>query len=115
MKKASHLWVREFPGAITVCDSKGIILEINDKALEAFRDQGGEKLIGTNVLDCHPEPARTKAKELMEKRQVNVYTIEKNGVRKLIYQSPWYVNGEYRGFIELSLEIPDQMPHFIRD
>lgn len=115
MKKASHLWVREFPGAITVCDSKGIILEINDEALEAFRDQGGEKLIGTNVLDCHPEPARTKAKELMEKRQLNVYTIEKNGVRKLIYQSPWYVDGEYRGFIELSLEIPDQMPHFIRD
>ena len=115
MKKASHLWVKEFPGAITMCDSKGIILEINDKALEAFRDQGGEKLIGTNVLDCHPEPARTKVKELMEKHQVNAYTIEKNGVRKLIYQSPWYVNGEYRGFIELSLKIPDQMPHFIRD
>jgi len=51
----------------------------------------------------------------MEKRQVNVYTSEKNGVRELIYQSPWYVDGEYRGFIELSLDIPDQMPHFIRD
>jgi len=44
----------------------------------------------------------------------NIYTIEKNGVKKLIYQSPWYQNGKYAGFVELSLEIPFEMPHFIR-
>jgi len=112
---SGHSWVKEFPGAITVCDSTGIITELNDKAIESFRDEGGEKLIGTNLLDCHPEPARTKLKELMDKRQINIYTIEKNGVKKLIHQTPWYVDGEYRGFVELSLEIPREMPHFVRD
>ncbi|MBP7689332.1 MAG: PAS domain-containing protein [Thermoflexales bacterium] len=109
-----HAWVKEFPGAITVCDPDGIILEMNDKAIKSFESQGGAELIGTQLLDCHPEPARSKLQVLLDTRQANVYTIEKNGVHKLIYQSPWYENGEYRGLIELSLEIPVEMPHFIR-
>ena len=112
---ASHSWVQEFPGSITVCDAKGIILEMNDRAVKAFQDQGREKLISTNMLDCHPEPARTKTRQLLETRQANVYTIEKGGVKKLIYQTPWFKDGRYSGFVELSLEIPAQMPHFIRD
>jgi hypothetical protein len=32
----------------------------------------------------------------------------------LIYQSPWYRDGQYAGFVEISLEIPFDMPHFIR-
>ena len=114
-KTPGHTWIKEFPGAITVCDSAGTIVELNDKAIENFRDQGGEKLIGRNLLDCHPEPARTKLKELMDKRQANTYTIEKNGVRELIYQTPWYVDGRYRGFMELSLEIPREMRYFVRN
>lgn len=110
-----HPWLKEFPGAITVCDATGIVLEMNDKAVEVFRDDGGEKLIGSNLLDCHPEPARAKLERLMQTRQANVYTIEKNGVKKLIYQTPWFQDGQYRGFIELAIEIPTQMPHFVRD
>lgn len=112
---ANHSWVQKFPGSITVCDAKGIILEMNDRAVKAFQDQGGEKLIGTNMLDCHPEPARTKTQQLLETRQANVYTIEKGGVKKLIYQTPWFKGGRYSGFVELSLEIPAEMPHFVRD
>lgn len=107
-------WIKEFPGSITVCDVDDIILAMNDKALKTFESQGGEELIGTQLLDCHPEPARSKLQHLLDTRQANVYTIEKNGVHKLIYQSPWYEQGEYRGLIELSLEIPVEMPHFIR-
>mgnify|MGYP000371069624 CR=1 FL=1 len=40
--------------------------------------------------------------------------VEKNGVKKLIYQTPWYQDGKYSGFVELALEIPFQMPHFVR-
>ena len=112
---AEHAWIKEFLGAVTVCDPAGIILEMNDKAIKAFEADGGEKLIGTNLLDCHPEPARLKLEQLMETRQRNVYTIEKKGVKKLIYQAPWYEDGQYRGFVELSLEIPFEMPHFVRD
>jgi transcriptional regulator with PAS, ATPase and Fis domain len=112
---ADHSWVQEFPGSITVCDPEGIILEMNARAVSAYQDQGGIKLIGTNMLESHPEPARTKTQRLLETRQENVYTIEKGGVKKLIYQAPWFRDGRYAGFVELSLEIPAQMPHFIRD
>jgi hypothetical protein len=44
----------------------------------------------------------------------NAYTIEKNGIKKLIYQTPWYENGVYQGFVELSLEIPFEMKHAVR-
>jgi PAS domain S-box-containing protein len=110
-----HAWVNEFPAAITVSDAKGTIIEMNTKAAKTFEKDGGEKLIGTNVLDCHPEPAKAKLRAIMENRKPNVYTIEKAGVKKLVYQSPWYRDGRYRGVIELVLEIPFEMPHFIRD
>lgn len=110
-----NLWIQEFPGAITVCDTKGIILEMNEAAIKTFEKYGGKKLIGASLLDCHPEPARTKLKKLLETQEKNVYTIQKQGVKKIIYQSPWYKDGIYSGFVEFSLEIPSTMPHFIRD
>jgi hypothetical protein len=51
----------------------------------------------------------------MEQRRTNIYTIEKKGVKKLIYQAPWHVNNEYCGFVEIVIDIPASMPHFIRD
>ncbi len=108
-------WVKEFPAAITVCDPDGIILDTNDKAAEAFAEDGGRGLIGKNVLDCHPEPARSQLERILERQQKNVYTIEKKGKKKLIYQTPWYKDNVYSGFVELSIEIPFEMPHFVRD
>jgi hypothetical protein len=115
MKYREYSWVKEFPGAVTLCDPDGIIIEMNDKAAMAFKEDGGRALIGKNVFDCHPEPARSELAGMMKERQRNIYTIEKHGIKKLIYQSPWYLNGDYAGFIELSLEIPFEMPHFMRD
>jgi transcriptional regulator with PAS, ATPase and Fis domain len=108
-------WVKEFPGAVTVCDTEGRIIEMNDAAVEAFAADGGDKLIGTNVLDCHPEPSRSKLKGMLESGRANIYTIQKKGKKKLIYQSPWYDKGRYAGFVEVSLAIPWDMPHFNRD
>lgn len=111
---SEHNWVKEFPGAITVCDTKGIILEMNDKAAMTFEKDGGADLIGRNMLDCHPEPAHSKTERLLAAHEKNVYTIEKNGIKKLIFQSPWYKDGQYAGFVEVSLEIPFDLPHFVR-
>jgi transcriptional regulator with PAS, ATPase and Fis domain len=108
-------WVREFPAAITVCDTKGVMLAMNEKAVSTFESDGGAALIGTNLLECHPEPARSKVAEMLESGSPNVYTIQKAGVKKLIYQSPWFVDGTYAGFVELSLPIPEVMQHFNRD
>lgn len=108
-------WIREFPGAVTVCDRDGIILAMNEKSVRTFENSGGAGLIGSNLFDCHPEPSRSKLKELLAAGRSNIYTIEKKGIKKLIYQSPWYEKGAYRGFVEVSLEIPFEMPHFVRE
>lgn len=107
-------WIKEFSGAITVCDTEGIILDMNEKAIRTFADDGGAKLIGTNLLDCHPEPSRSKVIELLKSHRENIYTIEKNAIKKLVYQSPWFKDGKYAGLVELSLEIPSEMRHFVR-
>lgn len=110
----SGAWIKEFPGSITVTDAAGIILEMNDKACKTFEKYGGHDLVGKNMLDVHPEPARTKVAAMLKNKTENSYTIEKNGVKKIVYQRPWYQDGDYAGFVELSLEIPFEMPHFIR-
>lgn len=107
-------WTKEINFAITVCDKDGIITFMNDKAIKTFEKDGGTKLIGTNVLDCHPEPSRTQLSGMLKTETKNVYTIEKNGVKKLIYQTPYYENNEYKGFVEMSLELPEAMENFVR-
>ncbi len=111
---SEHDWIKQFPAAITVCDCDGIILEMNDKAAQTFERDSGYALIGKNLLDCHPEHARAKVEKLLDAVEKNVYTIEKNGAKKMIYQSPWFKDGQYMGFVELSLEIPFEMEHFVR-
>jgi transcriptional regulator with PAS, ATPase and Fis domain len=103
-------WVKEFSGAVTVSDKQGIIVYMNEKSAKGY----GGSLVGNNMLDCHPEPARTTLEKLMDTQAVNTYTIEKKGIKKLIHQAPWFKNGEYAGFVELSIEIPFDMPHFVR-
>jgi transcriptional regulator with PAS, ATPase and Fis domain len=107
-------WEKEIGAAVTVCDPEGIILSMNDQSMEVFNKSGGKDLIGKNLLDCHPEPARTKLVDLLQSPRVNAYTIEKNGKKKMIYQTPWYSNGKYSGLVEISLPLPEELPHFIR-
>lgn len=113
-KSVRGLWVEEFPAGITVCDKHGIIIEMNRKAQKIFDKYGGKRLIGKNALDCHPEPARAKLKRMLKSGAVNAYTIEKKEERKLIWQGPWHKNGRVKGIVELSMEIPKKLPHFIR-
>ena len=104
--------------AITVCDTEGNILDMNQHSADV--NSHGKKILGYNLMDCHPEPACTKLVGLLENQQLNAYTIEKSledgsKVKKLIYQTPWYKeNGDFGGLIEYSIEIPFEMPHYIR-
>lgn len=107
-------WMKEFGAAITVCDPQGVIVAMNDRACATFEKDGGRALVGKSLLDCHPEPARAKLAALLARQGTNAYTIEKNGVKKLIYQAPWYEGSRYMGLVELSLVIPFEVPHFVR-
>lgn len=108
-------WIKELPVSITVIDTNGKIIEMNNKSCITFEKDGGANLIGKNLLDCHPEPAKSVLKTMLETQKGNVYTIEKEGKKKLIFQSPWTEGGIYMGFVELSLEIPFEIPNFVRD
>jgi transcriptional regulator with PAS, ATPase and Fis domain len=113
-KNANPSWVKEAPYAITVCDAQGIILSMNDRSQEAFADYGGGDLIGTNLLDCHPEPSKSKLQDLLTNPRANIYTIEKHGKKKMIYQTPWFQDGTFAGLVELALDLPESIPHFVR-
>jgi len=104
---------KEVPFSVTVCDKEGKILDMNDRSIKTFV-KDGKSIIGQSLFDCHPEPAQTKLQELLQNHNVNAYTIEKNGIKKIIYQSPWFEDGEFMGYIELSMELPAELPHFVR-
>jgi hypothetical protein len=109
-----HGWVEEYPGSITVCDRTGIILELNICAVRSLRAEGGRRLIGSNLMDCHPEPARSKLKRMMKNRQTNVYTVTKRRKMKIVLQTPWYKRNRYSGFVEISLPISGKIPNIVR-
>ncbi len=108
-------WPEEFPAAITVTDADGTILEMNARSRETFAKDGGGALVGRSVFDCHPEPSLSRTRKLYEERRPNHYTIRKAGQRKIVHQVPWYRDGAFAGFVEITFPIPDEMPHFDRD
>jgi transcriptional regulator with PAS, ATPase and Fis domain len=107
-------WAKGLNCAITVSDTQGQIVYMNDKSAKTFEKSGGKDLIGTNLNDCHNPKSIEIINRLLEKSETNVYTIEKAGVKKLIYQTPWYTDGKVAGLVELSVEIPFDLPHFLR-
>ncbi len=107
-------WAGELRVAITVSDTSGKIVYMNDKSASTFDKQGGKSLVGTNLRQCHKPESWSKILEILETGKANSYTIEKNGIRKLIHQAPWYEDGKVAGLVELSFEIPADMDHFVR-
>lgn len=108
-------WAGELGVAITVSDTTGKIVYMNDRSASTFARYGGRDLEGKNLRDCHLPVSWDKILEIMNSGRANCYTIEKEGVRKLIYQAPWRHNGEIAGLVELSMEIPLIMNHFVRE
>ena len=106
-------WVDKFGAAITVMDTEGNILDMNEAACNAL--SGGRSMIGENLMKCHQQASIDKMTDMMKNDHSNVYTIEKNGKKKMIYQAPWYKeDGGIGGLVEISMVIPFEMPHYVR-
>lgn len=108
-------WAKDLNCAITVSDIDGIIVYMNEKAGKTFEKYGGLNLVGKSMYDCHSQKSVEIIKSLIGNAKTNVYTIEKSGIKKMIYQTPWFKDGKAAGLVELSLEIPFELPHFIRE
>ncbi len=111
----NQTWIEGLPVAVTATAADGTIMAMNERSREAFASDGGAALIGRSVFDCHPEPAQTKTRQLYAAQRSNHYTIRKNGQKKIIHQMPWFEGGSFAGFVEISIPIPDDLPHFDRD
>ncbi|MDO9546107.1 MAG: hypothetical protein Q7J07_05080 [Pelolinea sp.] len=111
-----NAWVNVFPGAITVTDSEGTVIEMNEEsATKLFKGDGGYEVLGRNAITCHPPRTREKVRRIYETHSFNIYSITKNGQKYLVYQAPYFIEEEFSGIVEMFLELPDELPHFDRD
>jgi transcriptional regulator with PAS, ATPase and Fis domain len=108
-------WLDHIEAGVTVCDREGIILYMNAHSAESFKDQGGINLVGKNLFECHLETSGNRIRKMLEDGETNVYTIEKNGKKKFIWQAPWLEDDVCKGLIEIHMPIPAEIPHFNRD
>lgn len=108
-------WAFGMNCAVTVVDRLCRILYMNERSRETFAARGGAELIGQNILDFHNEHSRGIIARLLAEGGSNAYTISKEGKRKMIYQTVWRDSeGAIGGLVELSMVIPDEMPHYVR-
>ncbi len=107
-------YLKELGIAVTISDRDNKIAYMNNKSSETFKKYGGSKLIGSDLLDCHSGEAGRKLKELFNNKASNVYIIEKEDKKKLIFQTPIYQDGEYDGFMAISIPLPEEIPVYKR-
>ena len=107
-------WFESLPCAVTVCDLDYTILYLNQRSAEVNASDGGKSLVGKNMMDCHPPEAQEKLRKVMASGVPNIYTTEKNGVKKMIYQCHWKRDGRLAGLMEITFQLPAEIPHFLR-
>ena len=52
---------------------------------------------------------------MYEDHQPYIYSINKNSRKKMVYQTPWFRDGNFAGILEILFETPTEVPHFDRD
>lgn len=106
-------WAEGMACAVTAADAEGVIRYMNRRARETYRKHGD--LVGKSLYDCHGERAAGIIRRLLAEGGTNAYTIEKEGVRKMIYQTATTdADGRVTGIVEVSMVIPEELPHYVR-
>ncbi len=115
MEKIIPDWAYGMNCAVTVADADCNIIYMNERSRLTFANRGGADLIGHNLMDYHNDNSKAIIRRLLAEGGTNAYTIEKEGVRKMIFQSAWRdEQGKIAGLVELSMIIPENMPHYVR-
>jgi len=108
-------WMATYPAEIMICDQNGTILEMSGVAIQMYAKEGGAEMIGRNVFEHHPAPARSQILKIVNQRRHVIYTTEQRGLKKLVSIAPWYRGGEYAGFALIVLDLPAQLPNLVKD
>jgi hypothetical protein len=107
-------WMAAFPAEIIVCDTDGIILEMNETAVGLYRKEGGAALIGHNVFDHHPQSIKEHVKTIATRQEKVIYTTEKGGRKTLVCIAPWFNEKNYAGFVLMTLGLPEKMENILK-
>ena len=111
---SGYEWAMRMNCSVTVCDTEGKLIFMNQKSRDTFNH--GQDMSGKSMIPCHNERSQGIIKNLLETGGTNAYTILKKGVKKMIYQTAWFKeDGKVGGLVEISMEIPEEMPHYIRE
>ena len=106
-------WAEGMACAVTAADAEGVIRYMNRRARETYKKHGD--LVGKSLYDCHGERAAGIIRRLLTEGGTNAYTIEKEGLRKMIYQTATTdADGRVTGIVEVSMVIPEELPHYVR-
>jgi transcriptional regulator with PAS, ATPase and Fis domain len=108
-------WSDTIDAAVTVSDTNGKIIYMNHKSADVFSKSGGMDLVGKSVFDCHSAESVQKIHKMLQTGLPNQYTIQKNGKKKMILQTPFFADGKVAGLVEITFDIPESIPHFNRD
>jgi transcriptional regulator with PAS, ATPase and Fis domain len=107
-------YFNEIENAVTICDAQGIIVYMNLAAQKMLAKYDSKSLIGNSLYDCHNPASNKIIKQLIEKGESNSYYTIKNGVKKLVHQTPWFNNGIVAGLIEICIVLPTEIQTFER-
>ena len=114
VKESLPCWAEDLGCAITVCDAEFKIIYMNRRSRDTFLRPDRPELIGHNLLDYHQPASIEIMKSMMEGDHTNCYTVEKAGVKKIIFQTPWHQEGKVAGLVEISIPLPAEVPHKVR-
>ena len=64
-------WAFGMNCAVTVCDADGVILYMNEKALETFASRGDMR--GRNLFPCHNERSKSIMRRMLDTGESNTY------------------------------------------
>ncbi|MDE7427225.1 MAG: PAS domain-containing protein [Muribaculaceae bacterium] len=107
-------WAMGVDCAITVVDTECRIIFMNERSRQTFASRGD--IMGHDIMEYHNPRSQAIIRRLLDEGGSNAYTIHKNGVKKMIYQTAWHKpDGAIGGLVELSMIIPEEMPHYIRN
>lgn len=91
--------------AVVICNLKHEIIYMNPAAILSYEKWGGDKLIGTCLLDCHNPESREKIQRVVDwfttdERHNLVYTFHNKKQNKDVYMVALRDEGELIGYYE---------------
>jgi len=110
----NYMYFNEIQNPVTICDIKGIVVYMNKAAEKMLEKYDNKNLIGKSLYECHNSHSNEIIKRLIENEESNSYFTLKNGVKKFVHQTPWYIDGKMSGLIEIITVLPGDVPTFER-